>query len=262
MAKLSLILAGSGGLVGAIVVVAIVLASGGAGGSSGAAAPVAPPTQVLGAAVSPTPTPTPPPSPTSTPVVLPSPLPDRTDCPSIRGSDYRSDAERLWFAANCGVAKQEATPAGAPAAAAIESSIPAPSVAASQPSATSTPTQSPATAPSPTLNIGWYKLVSQPPVVCDESAPVPPSSALEGLCIKFQILGVSDGPHQVHYDLNICNSGAASRTPTLSAASGEINSKLGIGKAGPRDAPLTGCDVTISLTVDGRSVGTRSVRLP
>ncbi len=28
-------------------------------------------------------------------------LVDRTNCAEIRGSDYRSDAERTWFLANC-----------------------------------------------------------------------------------------------------------------------------------------------------------------
>jgi hypothetical protein len=31
----------------------------------------------------------------------PGPGPDRTDCNQIRGTAYRSDAERLWFLANC-----------------------------------------------------------------------------------------------------------------------------------------------------------------
>lgn len=31
----------------------------------------------------------------------PTRLPDRTDCAEIRGSDYRSENERLWFIRNC-----------------------------------------------------------------------------------------------------------------------------------------------------------------
>src|SRR4051795_12779052 len=29
------------------------------------------------------------------------PLPDRTDCDAIRGTDFRSDTEQVWFEANC-----------------------------------------------------------------------------------------------------------------------------------------------------------------
>ncbi len=43
----------------------------------------------------------------------PSPLADRTDCDAMRGTDYRSPAERTWFLANCvtSVAVQVAIPA-------------------------------------------------------------------------------------------------------------------------------------------------------
>jgi hypothetical protein len=36
-------------------------------------------------------------------VVTPTPIrsSDRTSCDSIRGTDYRSETERLWFKANC-----------------------------------------------------------------------------------------------------------------------------------------------------------------
>lgn len=47
--------------------------------------------------VPPTPVPTPPPSPPPEPAVLP----DRTNCNEIRGTDYRSPTERLWFLDNC-----------------------------------------------------------------------------------------------------------------------------------------------------------------
>ncbi len=47
-------------------------------------------------------------SPAPTPVatvqllhVTPTPGPDRGDCAAIRGTPYRSDAERAWFLANC-----------------------------------------------------------------------------------------------------------------------------------------------------------------
>lgn len=40
-------------------------------------------------------------SPAATPTAVPTPLPDRTSCDAIRGSDYRSPAERDWFLANC-----------------------------------------------------------------------------------------------------------------------------------------------------------------
>jgi hypothetical protein len=40
--------------------------------------------------------------PTQTPVPgPPTPLSDRADCAAIRGTDYRSEAERQWFASNC-----------------------------------------------------------------------------------------------------------------------------------------------------------------
>lgn len=32
---------------------------------------------------------------------VPTRLPDRTDCAAIRNTEYRSDAERRWFLANC-----------------------------------------------------------------------------------------------------------------------------------------------------------------
>jgi hypothetical protein len=45
------------------------------------------------------------PSPTEAPAqpttVPPTPLPDRTSCDAIRGTDYRSEAERTWFQQNC-----------------------------------------------------------------------------------------------------------------------------------------------------------------
>jgi hypothetical protein len=31
----------------------------------------------------------------------PTPLADRTSCEAIRGTEYRSDSERLWFLNNC-----------------------------------------------------------------------------------------------------------------------------------------------------------------
>ena len=48
--------------------------------------------------------PSPPPEPPQ-PVVLA----DRTSCGEIRGSEYRSDAERTWFAANCATTSQPQT---------------------------------------------------------------------------------------------------------------------------------------------------------
>jgi len=35
------------------------------------------------------------------PTPRPTQPPDRTDCAAIRGTDYRSEAERRWFQANC-----------------------------------------------------------------------------------------------------------------------------------------------------------------
>lgn len=40
-------------------------------------------------------------APTTEPTATPTPLPDRTDCEEIRGTDYRSGAEREFFLANC-----------------------------------------------------------------------------------------------------------------------------------------------------------------
>jgi hypothetical protein len=37
-----------------------------------------------------------------TPVPTAVRLPDRTSCDEIRGTDYRSEAERQWFRSNCG----------------------------------------------------------------------------------------------------------------------------------------------------------------
>jgi hypothetical protein len=34
-------------------------------------------------------------------VITPTPLPDRTSCDQIRGTEYRSEAERQWFQRNC-----------------------------------------------------------------------------------------------------------------------------------------------------------------
>lgn len=36
--------------------------------------------------------------------VAPTRLPDRSSCDAIRGTDYRSEAERRWFLANCNLA--------------------------------------------------------------------------------------------------------------------------------------------------------------
>ena len=48
-------------------------------------------------------TPTPAPQPTASPTAEPTPvvLADRTDCDEVRGSEYRSDAERAWFQESC-----------------------------------------------------------------------------------------------------------------------------------------------------------------
>jgi hypothetical protein len=34
-------------------------------------------------------------------VITPTPLPDRTSCDQIRGTEYRSETERQWFQRNC-----------------------------------------------------------------------------------------------------------------------------------------------------------------
>jgi hypothetical protein len=40
-------------------------------------------------------------NPTAEPTATPTPLPDRTDCDEIRGTDYRSPAEREFYLASC-----------------------------------------------------------------------------------------------------------------------------------------------------------------
>jgi hypothetical protein len=40
-------------------------------------------------------------NPTAEPTATTTPLPDRTDCEEIRGTDYHSAAEREFFLANC-----------------------------------------------------------------------------------------------------------------------------------------------------------------
>jgi hypothetical protein len=53
---------------------------------------------VLARTAQPTATLSPQPNPTASPTPR---LPDRTDCNAIRGTDYRSEAERQWFLTNC-----------------------------------------------------------------------------------------------------------------------------------------------------------------
>ncbi|MPZ50401.1 MAG: sortase [Dehalococcoidia bacterium] len=61
------------------------------------------------------PLPTPQPQPTATAIAI------RTDCAAIRGSDYRSTAERDWFQSNCNNAAQGAASNGAAGSAAPRS---------------------------------------------------------------------------------------------------------------------------------------------
>ena len=44
---------------------------------------------------------------------LPTKPPDRTSCAEVRGTDYRSDAERDWFRANCAISVAPAGITGA-----------------------------------------------------------------------------------------------------------------------------------------------------
>jgi hypothetical protein len=46
------------------------------------------------------------PPPAATPEPTVAAVADRTSCTEIRGTDYRSDSERAWFAANCASAPQ------------------------------------------------------------------------------------------------------------------------------------------------------------
>jgi hypothetical protein len=50
-------------------------------------------------------------APTATATATQTPLPDRTDCDEIRGTDYRSGAEREYFLSNClNLAEETPTP--------------------------------------------------------------------------------------------------------------------------------------------------------
>ena len=105
-----------GGVVATALIGAAAIVSNAVSGSS------ASPAEPLNVAISVAPTQTPSPSPAFSAIPsppLPSPVPtrlsDRTDCASIRGSDYRSETERQWFAANCAAAPTPA-PAGGTAA--------------------------------------------------------------------------------------------------------------------------------------------------
>ena len=85
-------------LIGIVPVVVFLIAAaisfGGGDDDEQASAPSVTPTrQAVAAAPSPTPAATPEPTPTS--------IPDRESCSEIRGTDYRSDAERTWFNQNC-----------------------------------------------------------------------------------------------------------------------------------------------------------------
>jgi hypothetical protein len=202
------------------------------------------------------------PAPSATAEPAATPLPDRTDCDSIRGTPYRSETEHQWFMQNCQapITKPTSRPAASNAPAPPPPPPPAP-----QPAEQPPPTLPPPTATQPagtTLTVRWFRLVSQPPVVCDDSAPVPPASALNGLCIEFQILGVADRPHQVRYTFSICGEDVPPRTTTFNGTGGQISSKFGIGPAGPGEHPLSGCDVTIAFAVDGVEIGARTVHLP
>ncbi len=82
----------------------------------------APPTAVLAVATqpaSPTASPQPPAPPLATATAAPVLAePDRTSCEAVRGTTYRSDAERTWFLANCRIAESAIAVAARPASAA------------------------------------------------------------------------------------------------------------------------------------------------
>ncbi len=132
----------------------------------------------------------------------------------------------------------------------------------SPPTANDAANLSPTPTQETTFGISATQLVSMPPLVCNDSSSVPPNSGLDGICLKVQVLGLSDRQHTVHEFVNICNSGTADQTFDKSAVGGRMEYTWGIGKAGPRDAPLTGCDVSVTLTVDGVPLGTKSIHLP
>jgi hypothetical protein len=78
-----------------LVAAAIGFGAGGDDDKPQAVAPTAVPTKALAAANTAVPTPAATPQPTAT---VPA---DRTDCSAIRGTDYRSSAERDWYNQNC-----------------------------------------------------------------------------------------------------------------------------------------------------------------
>jgi hypothetical protein len=76
-----------------LIAAAISFGNGGDDDDPQASAPTVTPTRAVAAAQSPTPA--------ATAVPTQTPVPDRTDCSAIRGTDYRSEAERAWFNENC-----------------------------------------------------------------------------------------------------------------------------------------------------------------
>jgi len=95
--------------VGLTAAAALAMSSGGdqpgAEAKSGRTVETATPELPTPIARTPTPEPAAPPPPPE-----PAPLSDRINCAEIRGTDYRSSAERLWFEANCAARANTAVP--------------------------------------------------------------------------------------------------------------------------------------------------------
>lgn len=104
-------------IVAIIGVVALATRGGGGGGGDAAAAVNARPTEAHSTSSRATPTAITigvPDIPTNLPTETPLPENDRTDCDAIRGTSYRSQAERAWYEKNCGasVSKPPSQPPG------------------------------------------------------------------------------------------------------------------------------------------------------
>jgi hypothetical protein len=87
--------------------------------------PPAPTATATATAVPPTATPTPGVVPATE--ASPAALPDRTECSEIKGTAYRSEAERAWYQRNCEASAAAAGPAPAPPTSPSDSQPPAPS---------------------------------------------------------------------------------------------------------------------------------------
>jgi len=80
------------------------------------------------------------------PATPPTPLPDRTDCAEIKGTDYHSSTEREWYLANCvptPVAPEAQAPSPSPLSPSPLSPPPSPPLPPPAPTAAPTPNLAP-----------------------------------------------------------------------------------------------------------------------